>query len=69
MKIWHVCYTKRCVKKFYGGKINEIYSRTISCVDVNVMTHCLTSANKHEIKLTMQSTDAVYDIQHRGMFN
>jgi len=53
------------VKKFGGGKINEIYSGTISFADVNMMPHCLTSENKHAIKLTMQSTDAVYNIQHR----
>ena len=64
LELWHVCYTKSCVKKFGGGKINEIYSGTISCADVNMMPHCLTSENKHAIKLTMQSTDAVYNIQH-----
>jgi len=53
------------VKKFGGGKINEIYSGTISFADVYMMPHCLTSENKHAIKLTMQSTDAVYNIQHR----
>ena len=56
------------MKKFGGGKINEIYSGTISCADVNMMPHCLimTSDNKHAIKLTqMQSTDAVYNIQHK----
>ena len=66
VKLWHVCYTKSCVKKFGGDKINEIYSGTISFADVNMMPHCLTSENKHAIKLTMQSTDAVYNIQHRA---
>ena len=61
----HIFTIKSCVKKFCGGKINEIYSRTISCADVNVMPHCLTSKNKHAIKLTMQSTDDVYNIQCR----
>ena len=23
VELWHVCYTKSCVKKFGGGKINE----------------------------------------------
>ena len=65
VKLWHACYTKSCVKKFGGGKINKIYSGTISCADVNMLPHCLTSENKHAIKLTMQSTDDVYNIQHR----
>ena len=65
VELWHVCYTKSCVKKFCGGKINEIYSGTISCADVNMMPHCLTSENKHAIKLMMQSNDAVNNIQHR----
>ena len=29
VELWHVCDTKSCVKKFGGGKINEIYSGTI----------------------------------------
>ena len=59
--------TQKVVNKFGGGKINEIYSGTISCADViNMMPHCMTSDNKHALKLTqMQSTDAVYNIQHR----
>ena len=62
---WHVCDTKSCVKKFGGGKLNKIYSGTISYANVNTMPHCLTSNNKHAIKLTMQSMDAVYKIQHK----
>ena len=62
MELWHVCDTKSCVKKFGAGKINEIYSGTISFADVNVMPHCLTRKNKHVMKLTMQSTDAVCNI-------
>ena len=63
VELWHVCDTKSCVKKFGGGKINEI--GTISYADVNTMPHCLTSDNKHAIKHTMQSTDAVYNIQQK----
>ena len=37
----------------------------IMCWYVNMMPHCLMSENKHAIKLTMQSNDAVYNIQHR----
>ena len=51
MELWHVCDTKSCVKKFGGGNINEIYSGIISYADVNTMPHCLTSDNKHAIKL------------------
>ena len=29
--------TQSCVKKFGGGKINEIYSGTISFADVNMI--------------------------------
>ena len=64
VELWHVCSTKRCVQKFFGDKINEIYSGITSCVDVTVMPHCSTGQNKHAIKLMMQSTDAVYDVQH-----
>ena len=46
------------MKKFCGGKINEIYSGTKSYADVNMMAHFLTSKNKLTIKLTMQSNDA-----------
>ena len=53
-----VSYTKKNVKKFYGCKINEIYSGTISCADINVMSHCLTS------KTNMQSSLRC-KIQHR----
>ena len=42
---------KSCVKKFGGGNINKIYSGTISNADGNTMPHCLTSNNKHAIKL------------------
>ena len=48
-ELWHVCYTKSCVKKFGGGKINEIQSGTISRAEVNMMPHCLMSDNKHAI--------------------
>ena len=57
--------TKSCVKKFGGGNINEIYSGTISYAEVNTILRCLTSDNKIAIKLTMQSTDAEYNIQHK----
>ena len=45
------------IEMFYN--FNEIYTGTISYADVNTMPHCLMSDNKHEIKLTMQSMDAV----------
>ena len=48
VELWHVCDTKSCVKKFGGGKINEIYSGTISYADVNTMSHCLKSDNQVE---------------------
>ena len=41
VELWHVCDTKSCVRQFCGGTINEIH-------------HCLTSGNKHAIKLMMQ---------------
>ena len=34
VELWHVCDTKSCVKKFGGGKINEIYAGTISYADM-----------------------------------
>ena len=65
MELWHVCYTKRCVKKFCEGKINEIYSGTISYADVKMWCHaaCQWLAKTNiQSSLQMQSTDAVYNI-------
>ena len=54
------------MKKFGGGKINEIYSGTISFADVNTMPHCLTSDMQSSLRCNQMMLYTTYNTHLRN---